>query len=141
MASSIADAFGVLEVWALNRCVDTMKAGSSPGLIDGSPVSLNFSSPLRAGNQNLHAQGGVFTYPTIQHSGALRPADEIISAMAEKNPGWARPVMHRFRLTQFQAHRLLWLLSFEPVTGATLFPGYSGVVRDVRDRRISPTGE
>jgi hypothetical protein len=42
--------------------------------------------------------------------------------------------MHHLKLRQSEARELLRLLAFEPVTGAMLFPGLAGVVRDVRDR-------
>jgi hypothetical protein len=133
---------GELEVWALNTFVVTEKSHNPYGLIDGIPIGLDVSSPLRAGNPNLHAQGGVFTFTKNQDGTvSLRSADEVVCATAERNPSWALPVMHRFRLPQREAGRLLWLLTFEPVTGGALFPGLSGVVRDVRDgRRFPPKG-
>lgn len=133
-ADIAGDGKGEIEVWALNTSVVTARTHNPYGLIDGIPIGLDVSSPLRSGNPNLHAQGGVFTYTSYQHESiGLRPADEVVRATAERNPWWARPVMHRFRLPQRQAGRLLWLLAFEPVTGGALFPGLGGVVRDVRD--------
>jgi hypothetical protein len=105
------------------------------GYIDKLHVALFLSAPLRSGNPNLQAQGGIFTHTTVAPSAsrALLSADEIIRAMADTN-AWPRPVMYRFLLPQREAGRLLWLLSFDPVSGGTLFPGLGGVVRDVRDR-------
>jgi hypothetical protein len=128
---------GEIEVWALNRHVGN--GNVLLGSIDGEHVQLRVATPLRGGNPNLHAQSGLFTYNSFyppRRGGAVHAADEIVAAMAAANPQFhpALPLMHRLRLPQNQAGEVLRLLSFEPVTGATLFPGVGGVVRDVRER-------
>lgn len=134
------DLTGQIEVWALNRTVGIRERYSAK--IGNHPVHLHMSAPPRAGNPNLHAQGGLFTFNSFWgvEGGALHPADEIVRAM-EKTNGFASPAMYRFRLPQRQAGAVLRLLAFEPVTGGTLFPGVSGVVRDVRDRVLLGRGD
>jgi hypothetical protein len=131
-----------LEIWALSTRLDAslprpadelpLKVGT---LDDGREAMLHFSWPPRAGNANLHAQGGVFTYTAASPYGAGPvAADEIVAAMA-KASDLRGPLMHRLTLPRHQAPELLRLLSYEPVTGGTMFPGLDGVVRDVRERR------
>jgi hypothetical protein len=128
------DLTGDIEVWALNRDVDSNRKGVMYGMLDDSAVRLFVSMPPRAGNQNLHAQGGAFTFSSyFTMHGKIRPADEIVEAMVGANI-FTLPVMHRLKLPQREAGKLLRLLAFEPVTGGTMFPGIAGVVRDVRDR-------
>lgn len=122
---------GEIEVWALNSEVGA--EWLSHGSIGGDRVRLHLSAPPRVGNANLHAQSGLFTYGIYPAAAGLRTADEMARAMALVNKV-PFPVMHRLRLPQSQAGAVLRLLSFEPVTGGTLFPGVGGVVRDVRDR-------
>lgn len=132
------DETGDIEVWALNTSIAPDRSQSTYGFLHGYAASFHVSSPLRAGNTNLQAQGGVFTFTThLNVTGELQPIDAIVRAMGEENPRWVRPVMHRFRLPLREAGRVLWLLAFEPVSAGTLFPGLGGVVRDVRDRRRS----
>ena len=128
---------GEIEVWALNRNV--FGGNVLVGSIGDERVQIRVAAPLRGGNPTLHAQSGLFTYSPIYplpRGGLVRAADEIVDAMARDNPQFLRdwPLMRRLRLPQSEAGEVLRLLSFEPVTGATLFPGVGGVVRDVRER-------
>lgn len=127
------DLTGEIEVWALHRKVSIPER--NVGRIGDRPVLLHVSAPPRAGNANLHAQGGLFTFNSYWgvEGGPLHPVDEIVRAMHATN-GFIAPAMHRFRLPQSQAGAVLRLLSHEPVTGGTMFPGIGGVVREVRDR-------
>jgi hypothetical protein len=136
--SEMAPGASDLEVWALSTELDRpsprpqLKAAS---LTDGREAMLHFSWPPRAGNANLHAQGGVFTYAAVWPYGAgALAAEEIVAAMAKAND-LDGPLMHRLTLPRREAGDLLRLLSYEPVTGGTMFPGLDGVVREVRDRR------
>jgi hypothetical protein len=125
---------GDIEVWALNKAIG--EGAEYLGTIGSDRVSLRMLTPRRGGNPNLHAQSGLFTYAVYPtHEGTvIRSADEIAAAVAHTHRRLPRPLMHRLRLPQREAGEVLHLLSLEPVTGGTLFPGYDGVVRDVRDR-------
>ena len=46
------------------------------------------------------------------------------------------PPLHRLTLPVAEARRLLRLLSFEGVDGASMFPGADGVVRAMRERAL-----
>jgi FRG domain len=131
------DLTGKIEVWALNTIVGEMSRPTAQ--IGGNPVRLWFSMPPRGGNPNLHAQSGLFTYPSFLpgKDGPMYPADEIVRAMTQAS-GFAGTVIHRLTLPQSEAGQVLHLLSYEPVTGASLFPGVGGVVRDVRDQQHLP---
>jgi hypothetical protein len=125
---------GEIEVWGLKR---DMIEGASAGQIDGHGVRLHVSTPPLRGNANLHAQGGLFTYSIHRPDRDAPAADDVVRAMASANV-FPVPVMHRLRLPQKRAGGLLYLLSHDPVTGGSLFPGYGGVARDVRDRMRFP---
>ena len=120
-------------IWALNRDVVREEGGRN----DGTSVVL-MTAP-RASNPNLHAQSGVFTW--IRGGGAhLLPLDKHIEAMVADNPahaessGVAMPFMRRLTLPEAFAPTLLRLLSYEGVDGSSMFPGYDGVVKAMRER-------
>jgi hypothetical protein len=97
--------------------------------------------PPRSGNPNLHARGGLFTYVLhLPHKDSpLHTADAVVEAM-DRRARFKVPVMHRLKLPQSKAGDVLDLLSHQPVTGASLFPGVGGVVRYARDRMHLPAG-
>lgn len=127
---------GEIEVWALNK--DDFGGNVLVGSIGGEHVQIRVAEPLRGGNPTLHAQGGLFTYSPRQlppRGAAVHAADEVVDAIARATPESlsGRPLMQRLRLPQSEAGEVLRLLACEPVTGATLFPGIYGVVRDARE--------
>ncbi len=99
-------------------------------------------------NPNLHAQQGLFTRSEGENAHRLA-VDEIISRMAVAAESWeykrwhddqgrnpkliGRPVMRRITVPQSEAAKLLRLVAHEGVTGATMFPGYEGVIRALRE--------
>jgi hypothetical protein len=93
------------------------------------PVTAPSSS-----NPNLHAQEGVFTLyrpPSIDPDGLVdrRPFDEIVRESRSSQ------LMFHFTLPIDEAPRLVRLLAKEGVSGATLFPGYAGVVAGMREEQ------
>jgi hypothetical protein len=139
---------GNIEVWGLHKTMiaNAEQHGQFPyARHDGSPapfpVKLHVSTPPLRANPNLHAQGGLFTYVTHPNlpAGVLLDADVVVQAMAAPNR-FSEPALHRLTLPQSEAGELLFLLSHERVTGGAMFPGYGGVVRDVRDRMQYPNG-
>lgn len=106
------------------------------------------ASASRAGNPNLHAQAGQFTYTPITIAELNAPIDRdpfdnvvgnIVRAVPQEKLGFVRsdewPVMRRLSLPITQAPRLLRLLAYEEVSGSKLFPGYGGVALALRERK------
>jgi hypothetical protein len=82
-------------------------------------------------NLNLAAQRGCFTLydPTVSSSEIhrpldIRPLDEVYGTIV------------KLTLPVEEAPRLLWLLDRDGVTAASLFPGYGGVVRALKEERM-----
>jgi hypothetical protein len=134
--TGIGSSDGDLVVWALNRAIT-----GCLGTIGQSLVTVRLVTPPRAGNANLHSQGGVFTLAGLPTHGRvaaspvdLLPVDDVVQAAAEFNINISGPMMRRLSLPRTEATALLRWLSIEGVTGAALFPGLDGVVRQVRDQ-------
>jgi hypothetical protein len=88
-----------------------------------------------AGNPNLYAQQGVFSLyrsPVAEPTEPVdrRPLDVIV---AERH---SAQVLIHFTLPINEAPVLLRLLAKEGVSGATLFPGYAGVVAGMQEERF-----
>lgn len=93
----------------------------------------------RATNPNLHAQSGIFTI--LRGSERPVPVDtyleNFLACHAERlqKSGWpAMPLMRCLSVPAACAPELLRRLSYEGVTGATMFPGHDGVVRALREQ-------
>jgi len=90
----------------------------------------------RASNANLHAQSGLFTICKGQDP-ALEPLDSLFkTCYPEAEEPIEQTLFVRLRLPQTQAGSLLRYLSYEGVTGATMFPGYDGAVKALRERQF-----
>ena len=104
-------------------------------------------APPASGNRNLHAQRGVLVMLYQGSIGLTQPADrkDYIRALSE----WAAVSSYSFPLTPFfrltlplaQAADLLKLLELSGLDGASMFPGYDGVVRSLNDRQLLPSRE
>lgn len=115
-----ADEGSHLAVWALWR--------------DGwnqSTEGPNFYDAPGATNPNLHAQAGVFTY----HSAEDDPSLEQHLVRLLHITGGALP-LRRAMLPVSEAPKLLRLLSYEGIDGASMFPGADGVVRAMRESAL-----
>ena len=87
-------------------------------------------------NDNLKAQRGLFTLyrpQKVTGRGAVdrRPFDQIAR-------GIEGATFLQFTLPVTLAAELLYLLSLEGITGATMFPNYDGVVRAIQESRCYP---
>jgi hypothetical protein len=106
---------------------------------------IDVTAPF-ASNPNLYAQQGAFTL----HRPALfsperevdrRSVEEILQEGINKGAesikvGKVRAdAMFHFSLPSQKADHLLWLLAKEGIGGNTLFPGYGGVVKGLRERQ------
>ncbi len=103
-----------------------------------------------AGNPNLSAQAGVFT---LDRKGRVRESlhrtlpRALRSAMRRREdddtPGAPvpahlvrEPIFYKLTLPVSQAPRLLGLLALEGVNAASVFPGYAGVARSLREKAL-----
>ncbi|HVZ35082.1 MAG TPA: FRG domain-containing protein [Polyangiaceae bacterium] len=139
--ASAAD--GALAIWALN-ILDAQRPISALGVFDENIAGLEVVELPRASNANLHAQAGLFTFarqslirPEWDQPMALVPVDKLLAGAVERGE-LEGPMLYKLTLPRSEAGLLLKWLSYEPITGATMFPGLDGVARDVRDRRRWP---
>lgn len=102
------------------------------------PRLVDIVTAPRAGNQNLHAQSGVFTlfnHDSFQAAEKTdrRSLDEFLAEHEEELIGakFNHPVLHHFTLASSECRALLHILEREGVTPATLFPGFDGVAEDI----------
>jgi hypothetical protein len=82
-------------------------------------------------NPNLRAQSGIFTFLASTNDNPI----EAHLAEWSRNEQKPSPLV-RLSLPHNQARRLLRLLSYEGVNGASMFPGADGVVRAMRERAL-----
>jgi len=93
------------------------------------------------GNKRLTAQEGLFTH--IWHNDVnlnkdivrLSIEDFIHNINAGTDNSIDSPLCYRFSLPIKESNQLLYLLSKEGVTASKLFPGFDGVVTEIRDKQ------
>jgi len=135
---------GTFGVWGINRQYLYERWPNTPA-----DDVLVVTAP-RASNQNLHAQGGVFTvdrfrgdpHETIWHTNpdnlpVLRTnLDELIRLTAEIPDGstLSFPVMHHWIVPNSEAPKLLRYLNDHGVNASHVFPGFDGVVQSLKER-------
>ncbi len=119
---------GTLDVWAL-RC-DVLERQRMGWDVEGELEV--FRAPLST-NPNLRAQAGLFT--VVRGREIATPVDDFLVEWASKHRArLASPIMRRLSLPHTEAPKLLRLLSYEGVTGGSMFPGYDGIVRSIREQ-------
>lgn len=96
---------------------------------------LQIITAPNTGNNNLKAQRGLFTLYRPEKIGwnapvDCRPFDEIAKGIAG-----AGATFLKFTLPAAEASRLLYQLSLEGITGASMFPDYDGVVKTMEEAR------
>jgi hypothetical protein len=129
-----------LEVWALRRDSLPIALELEEAGIDSKEALMFVETAPRVSNPNLHAQSGLFTL--IKGTAASGyTVDRYIETRAGKiapetidQQDW--PFMRKLRLTSAHAPALRKLLAVEGIDGASMFPGYDGVVRAMRERAI-----
>lgn len=125
-----------LAVWSLNwRYVWKRWPGS-----DADNIEVLLVMAPRATNRNLHAQGGVFTVHLVKPaspSDAIdrRSLDEVIESTA-RNVGLRFPVLRRVTLPVRHSARLLRLLAAKNVHAASIYPGFDGAVKHLKEWRM-----
>lgn len=132
-----------LAVWALRR--DFLESVSNEQF---DHTVLTIQTAPAASNPNLHAQQGLFTRMEERNAHCWS-VDDFVKRVADDTPDQrtkdsrkssgkdadriARPIMRHFLLPQSESPKLLRLLANEGVTGATIYPGYDGVVRGLKE--------
>ena len=122
-------------IWALNTSV----AQKIP--------SLNIIRPPYSGNPNLAAQKGLFTYwkeeglpfaskeinlEILKRETVTKPLNELIEVQSQKNEN-SEVYMWRYLIPRKDRAILYEHIKRRNVTAATLFPGYDGVVRSLKE--------
>jgi len=121
---------GRLAVWCLKKA-----ALDHIGRVHDNVLRL-VTAPL-ASNPNLHAQSGIFTQV---RDGQALPLDDFIREQVSNYPalteGVPVPWMRKLTLPRGRAPEAMRLLSYQGIHGASMFPGYAGVVRRLREEAI-----
>jgi hypothetical protein len=132
-----------LAVWAMRRDLVNLSVGT--GLADETGTEqmtralLTYEVAPRASNPNLHAQSGLFTWLHGEKAHAMR-LEEYVELLPQERTaelektGVVLPLMRRLSAPQSCAPKLLRLLSYDGIDGSSMFPGYDGVVRSLRER-------
>jgi FRG domain len=125
-----------LSVWALNLewAVHTGWPSDS-----GTPMRLYVVTAPRATNSNLHAQGGLFTTEPIATSDLRKrvKVDAVDTIVRAKTKGSFGPaVMIHLKLDQKHARALLRLLHTEGLNAATVYPGFAGVAKALKEKSL-----
>jgi len=102
-------------------------------------VDLQLETAPRASNGRLHAQAGVFTWlrGELAHMTTVdQHVTKLAAAAAKRTQPYEilAPLMRSFIAPVAEARKLLRLLAYEGVDGASVFPGYEGVVRAMKER-------
>ena len=103
-----------------------------PGQLDFIGL-LQFYQAPNSTNPNQYAQSGLFTFLSAD---PVCPVNDYLEKLKKEDLGnlpMEPPIMRIFSLPQERAPELLKLLSDEGVHGASLFPGYDGVVKYMRE--------
>jgi hypothetical protein len=123
-----------LGVWCLNwRYVWERWPGA-----DANNIEVLLVMAPRATNPNLHAQRGVFTSHLVRPgSGGSRIVrdhlDDVIERTYRRKKGIDVPVMRLLTLSVGESCRLLRLLAGQNIHGASVHPGFHGVVRHLKE--------
>ncbi len=125
-----------LAVWAYSRPIHAIQAHVERPYRKGLGEVHIVTAPY-ASNLNLAAQRGahmLYVRPAKPDAPADRPRfDEELKRIGEESK---RDALFLFTLPTEEASRALRLLAKADVTAATLFPGYSGVVRAMHEGRM-----
>ena len=117
----------------LTEVCTTFLAARSDGVL---PPLLSIVTVPTAGIPNLRAQQGVFTLLASVQDDLDDVVDaRSLDAVVEENGG--NPgVLTKVTLPYGEAPRLLRLLGRDGVSGATMYPGYAGAAKFVRERQL-----
>ncbi len=109
-----------MAVWALRGGHDREHDFLSPG-------GLGFYQAPAFTNPNLRAQSALFTLVNTEDDASI---EQVVARWRSSIPA---PKLLRLTLQRSEAPKLLRLLSYEGVDGASMFPGADGVARALRE--------
>lgn len=101
--------------------------------------------PMYAGNPNLCAQKGLFSFWKVKKGvnpktgkvnidPTLRaPLDELVSDTVEVGD---KPLMYKISIAKDDLPALYQYSKFHHIEASTLFPGYEGVVRNMKENQF-----
>ena len=127
-----------LLVWALCE----VELTSEKKFLDVQRYEIEVVSAPHSGNENLHAQHGVFTLTRDREASLDEPPDlsalDVLLDRRYRSAGFfpEHPTVIRLTLPWSQARRLLTLLARSGICSAVLFPGYSGVADALWESRL-----
>jgi FRG domain len=130
-AATMKETAGRMAVWGLRA--DLLKAVEqhSPG------TTLRVVTAPSSSNPNLYAQSGVFTQA---RGPEVFTVDDFIRKVRTEQPALAQrvstPWMRKVTAPRLCAPRLLRLLSYSGINGSSMFPGYEGVVKRLREEAL-----
>jgi hypothetical protein len=126
-----ADGGDHLSVWAFHLNADA--------LFEPRHVSVGTIHVPTSGNPNAHAQKGLFTIwrPAVALPDRQlddRPMDVVVADdVVDHRQEFSSSVFVHFTLRHERAGEVLWLLHRYGVGAATIFPGFDGAARAVRE--------
>jgi len=129
---------GSIYVWALRQDALPIEFEIKEAGLDPGRAFMTIETAPRASNPNLHAQAGVFTY--IRGNAAYeftadRYMEEVVAKLySEDTDQQDYPFMVKLKLPISCAPELRRMLAEDGIDGASMFPGYSGVVRAMKER-------
>jgi hypothetical protein len=99
-------------------------------------------------NRNLHAQRGVFTLieeltfnseyiPTVDYLSAV-PLDVVVGSFYPPLPAGFQAPLTCVTLPSDKSPHVLFCLAHLGVTAASIFPGFNGIARAVKERQLYP---
>ena len=131
---------GYLVIWALEKEYLSFKKGTTK------PVSVDFITPHYAKNPNLSAQQGLFSHWPIPNPEAKNPLSIGRDSLTDRRPldklideqlgdDLDRSIFMKFVLPCSEAVSGCEILERLGYGAAKLFPGYSGVAKQILSRR------
>ena len=129
-----------LIVWAIRRDSIPLGIELKEAGFDDEAALMTVETAPRASNPNLHAQSGLFTLIDGKSASEYTVAKYMEAVVAKLSPDtvdrqdW--PFMRKLTLPYGQSKALRKLLTADGINGASMFPGYDGVVRAMRERAL-----
>lgn len=102
---------------------------------ESEPRIVMVSAP-QATNRNLAAQAGTFT---LDLSHEIAPLEDVVAGVnleAESDEEDRRTLLYRLEFPASIAPAIMRLLEYENVCASTVYPGYDGVVKQLREERL-----
>jgi hypothetical protein len=123
-----------LAVWALRIDDKVSWSAGHPRPDSGMDTDrLEIYRSSGGGNPNLRAQSGLFTLLSSVRDVSI---EQHLAAWCAQGHAVNDVLLMKFTLPHGEVGKLLRLLSYEGVTGASMFPGPDGVVRAMRERAL-----